>query len=142
MQMSEITRRVNDLLDGEILAPRQMRDLLDNAIDKINETLNTIYPTFSELPEGSLEYVCFPDRYIRTVVCLGAAVAFYMRDEEGGNPPQGYAMEFQAGLFRMLRDYIHMVPDIYKAPDTLGTVKHKMPAVTDEDDVNPHVFRF
>lgn len=142
MLLSELVKRINTRLDGENLRYEDMLEHLDAVIDNINETLNTVYPVFSDLPAGTLEYAYFPDRYIRSVVVVGAAMRFYITDEEGGNPPPGYTAEYQGALFRMLRDYLHLVPEEWKAVDTAGTVQFNLTGAESEDDVDPRVFRF
>ena len=122
MLVSRILQRINELLDGETLSYYELRPHIDSAIDDINQELNTIFPTFSDLPQGATEYNHIPDRYIRSVVCYGAAVHFYMMDEEGGNPPMGYTDKYRQNMFLMLRDYIHQIPEEYQAPSTQGTV--------------------
>lgn len=142
MLLSELVRRVNNRLDGENLRYEDMVEHLDAVVDNINETLNTVYPVFSDLPAGTLEYDYFPDRYLRSVVVVGAAMRFYITDEEGGNPPPGYTAEYQGALFRMLRDFLHLVPEEWKAVSTAGTVAFNLTGAESEDDVDPHVFRF
>lgn len=122
MQISAIVRRINELLAGEMLSFDEMKPYLDHVIDDINQQLNTIYPVFSELPSGTAVYDCFPDRYIRNVVCMGAALYFYMTDEEGSQAPMGYTASYQNALFLMLRDYVHMIPLKWQATTEAGTV--------------------
>ena len=127
MLLSAILQRTNDLLAGETLSYFELRPHFDSVIDDINQQLSTVFPNFTEVssvtPTGTLtEYVEIPDRYIRSVVCLGAAVHFYMSDEEGGQPPAGYMNKYRENLFYMLRDYLPLVPDSYKAVDTMGAL--------------------
>ncbi len=142
MLLTQIVKKINHRLDGETLPYRELVDHLDAVIDNINETLNTVYPVFSDLPEEATEYAYFPDRYIRSVVIPGAALRFYITDEEGGNPPPGYTVEYQGALFRMLRDFLHMVPDEWKTVDTAGTVIFRDTGAASEDDIDANVFRF
>lgn len=122
MLISKIIQGVNHKLAGEMLTKRELIPYLDQVIDDINTELNTIFPAFSELPEDALEYTCFPDRYIRNVVILGAAHYFYMTDEEGGLQDAGYYQEYKMHLFYMLRDYISLIPPEYRATTEQGKV--------------------
>lgn len=129
MLMSRILQQVNDLLAGETLSYLEMRPHLDATIDDINQQLATVFPSFSDLDSPS-SYEFFPDRYIRTVVCIGAAVRFYEMDEEGGQPPMGYLQRYRENLFFMLRDYLPQVPEEYIAPTHQGTVPLSLDGAT------------
>ena len=118
MTRQENQRRVNMLLAGEQLSITEMIPFLDQAIDDINSQLSSTYPAFSELDINFTEYRYFPERYMRSVVCLGAAVYFYKMDEEGGNAPPGYNYQYADALFHMLRDYASQVPDEYQQDNT------------------------
>ena len=122
MLLSKIIQRTNELLAGETLSYLELVPFFDHVIDDINQQLNTVFLAFSDLPNETTEYNLFPDRYLRSVLCVGAAMYFYMTDEEGGQAPPGYERKYQEGMFYMLRDYIHMVPELWKAVDTAGTV--------------------
>lgn len=122
MLISAIVKRVNELLAGETLSYRELIPHLDNAVDAINTQLNSIYPVFSELAADAVEYNLFPDKFIRTCICLGAACSFYKTDEEGGNAPMGYEMEYRYNLFIMLRDYVTQVPLEYEMDENAGRV--------------------
>jgi len=141
MLLSQIIERVNERLAGETLSYREMVKYLDMAVDDINQKLNTVYPVFGDLPVGTLDYGYFPDRYIRGVVCLGAAVHFYMMDEEGGTPPPGYQVQYEDNLFKMLRDYVHLVEDEYKTKTTAGTVSFNLTGANHVDDIDPRYGR-
>ena len=90
-------------------------------IDTINSTLSTKFPVFSEFTAAAYpqypNYNFFPDKYIRSVVCLGAARNFYMTDEEGALSVPAYEQQFQQNLFLMLRDYSELVPEEYRDYD-------------------------
>ena len=122
MLMTEILRRTNDLLAGETLSYLELRPHFDSVIDDINQQMNTTFPAFSELGNAPIEYTAFPDRYIRSVVCLGAAVYFYVTDEEGGQPPAGYATKYRENVFYMTRDYLPLVPEEYQGSTETGSV--------------------
>jgi hypothetical protein len=98
---------------------------LDFAIDEINDSLNSIYPTFSELlaenPEAK-EYAYFPDRYIRRAVISGAAWNYYVVDEEGLQTSLQYQVDFEKGKFIMQRDMLYNIPKEYQAPLSHGYV--------------------
>lgn len=114
MKISKIIERVNRLLAGEILPYNRLLPHLDEVIDDINSQLDSKFPAFSELQEGSVEYNYFPDKYIRSVVVKGAAFKFYCMDEEGALVAQEYGYEYKDALFIMLRDYLTSVPEEYK----------------------------
>ena len=122
MLIKDIVGRTNRLLDGELLSPDSLKLHFDSTIDAINAKLNTVYPVFSELPVGAQEYTAFPDKYIRSVLCVGAAYHFYLMDEEGSPAAQAYGDMFANGLFVMLRDTLYNIPAIYQAPAEQGAV--------------------
>ena len=126
MKISQIVKKVNEFLAGEQVVYSRMKLFLDEVIDDINIALNSKYPTFSDLGdhveyEGGVEYNFFPDSYIRSVVCKGAAAKFYTMDEEGSPTAEQYAREYATALFYMTRDYIEQVPEEFKA-DYTGSV--------------------
>ena len=120
MRISEIVKRTNEKLAGETLLYSQLQVYFDEVIDDINTKLNSKFPAFSEVFSANdlqqdLEYNYFPDKYIRTVVIIGAAYKFYCTDEEGIATAQQYAYDYNTNLFIMERDYSNLVPDEYKA---------------------------
>lgn len=125
MLLTDIQKQMNNTLAGETLTFKEMLPHLDFAIDEINETLNSVYPTFSELlskePEAK-EYALFPDRYIRRVVIPGAAWNYYVVDEEGLQTSMQYQIDFEKGKFTMQRDMLYNVPKEFQAPDTQGYI--------------------
>ncbi len=125
MLISKIREGINTRLAGERLTIRECIPYLDSVMDDINQKLNTIYPVFSELDDGTLEYQYFPDRYIRTVLLPGAAYYYYQADEEGVNNSQGYQQDYNDALFMMLRDFSHAVPEEYQDNDENGMVVHR-----------------
>lgn len=114
MLLRDIVNRVNTLLAGERHSLMELTPFLDSAIDNINSQLNSTFPAFSELPQGKAEYDYFPDRYIRSVVCVGAAWYYYTTDEEGISSAPQYQYDYDRGLFNMLRDYFNLVPEQYQ----------------------------
>lgn len=120
MRISEIVRRTNEKLAGETLMYTQLEMFFDEVIDDINAKLNSKFPTFSEVfsaetLSSDAEYNCFPDKYVRTVVVVGAAYKFYCTDEEGIATAQQYAFDYNTNLFLMERDYSDLVPEQYRA---------------------------
>lgn len=121
MELNAILKCVNDKLAGEQLPYESIRTHLDDVIDTINSTLSTKFPVFSEFTAAAYpqypNYNFFPDKYIRSVVCLGAARNFYLTDEEGALSVPAYEQQFQHNLFLMLRDYSALVPEEYRDYD-------------------------
>lgn len=128
MKIIDIVKLTNKYLAGEQLTYPKLLPFLDAVIDDINSELNATYPSFSSLAiEGELldkndYYDCFPDHYIRSVVCIGAASKFYTTDEEGIIASEGYEMMYRQNLFYMVRDYIEHVPAFYQS-DSKGGVR-------------------
>lgn len=103
---------------------------MDMVIDDINDSLNSIYPTFTDWEDFVEEwnnnpdnvanikdrtnYDVLPDKYLRKVVALGTALKFYERDEEGNAVAEGYQQRYQEALFKMQRDYHHLVPGVFR----------------------------
>ena len=125
MLLKDIQKQMNNTLAGETLTLNEMLQHLDFAIDEINDTLNSTYPTFSELldkePEAK-EYAFFPDRYIRRTVISGAAWNYYVVDEEGLQTSLQYQVDFEKGKFIMQRDMLGKVPTEYQASDAQGFI--------------------
>ena len=127
MKVIDIVKLSNKYLAGEQLTYSKLLPFLDAVIDDINNELNATYPSFSSLaidgqPSSSDVYDFFPDRYIRSVVCIGAASKFYTMDEEGIIASEGYEMTYQRNLFYMVRDYIEHVPEFFQS-DSKGGVR-------------------
>ena len=125
MKLVDIQKLMNNALTGETLTLKEMLPHLDFAIDEINDTLNSTYPTFSELlaeePEAT-EYSFFPDRYIRRTVISGAAWNYYVVDEEGLQTALQYQVDFEKGKFIMQRDMLYNIPTEHQAPVSQGYV--------------------
>lgn len=125
MKLVDIQKLMNNTLAGETLTLKEMLPHLDFAIDEINTTLNSCYPTFSEYIEAlpdALEYDVFPDVYIRRVVIPGAAWNYYVVDEEGLQTSIQYQADFERGKFVMQRDMLYNIPEQFRASNTRGFV--------------------
>lgn len=127
MTIDNIVKNINENLAGELLTFNNLNLFLDETIDDINAKLNSTYPSFSDFtyekyPDIYPNYNFFPDRYIREVVCKGAAYKFYVMDEEGIPTAQMYQYNYQDELFIMQRDYLEKVPEEYQADNT-GSVQ-------------------
>lgn len=128
MTIDNIVKTINDNLAGELLTFNNLKPLLDEVIDDINAKLDSTYPTFSDFtyenyPEVYPNYNFFPDRYIREVVCKGAAYKFYVVDEEGIPTAQQFQYNYTDQLFIMERDFLDKVPEEFQA-DNSGSVSH------------------
>ncbi len=126
MKVKDIVKLTNTYLTGEQLVYHKLVPYYDAVIDDINSALNSTFPTFSELEFDSLDsddsfYDYFPNKYIRSVVALGAAHKFYVMDEEGITYDETYEREYNMNLFYMIRDYIEQVPVEYQS-DSTGSV--------------------
>lgn len=114
MKLNDIVARINLLLAGERHTYLQLVDHLDSVIDDINSQLDSKFPAFSELEAGDVEYTAIPDRYIRSVICTGAAWYYFTTDEEGEVVAQQYMYNYERNLYMMIRDYITLVPLEYR----------------------------
>lgn len=128
MKVRDIVKLTNTYLAGEQLVYQKLIPFYDAVIDEINSRLNSTYPSFSSLEFTSLEgddavYDYFPDKYIRSVVALGAAHKFYEMDEEGVVYDTSYEQDYERNLFYMTRDYIDQVPEIFSS-DSPGSVEY------------------
>ena len=123
MLITNLLKTLNAKLAGEMLTILEAVPYLDNAIDEINQNLNSTFPAFSELPSYTIDYNYFPDRYIRSVLIPGAAWYYFTMDEEGISTANQYRMDFDKGLFYMVRDYLEQIPEEYQADTLQGTVK-------------------
>lgn len=124
----ELQQLINHSLAGEQLSFKEMIPHINYAIDAINTQLNTIYPTI-ELTSTDAGYEVFPDRYIRSVVVPGAVWHFYTVDEEGGMGGGQFQLDFQQGLFTMLRDFSGLIPEEYFADYKQGKVSFERDAL-------------
>jgi len=127
MKIIDIIKLTNKYLAGEQLTYPKLVPFFDAVIDDINSELNATFPSFASLaidrmPESNDVYDFFPDRYIRSVVCIGAASKFYTTDDEGIISAEGYEMTYRQNLFYMVRDYIEHVPPFFRS-DSSGSVR-------------------
>lgn len=129
MLIRQIKDRVNTRLAGEQLTYSQLLPYLDAVVDDINARLHAKFKIFSEVSTGNLdiEYAEFPDVYIRSVVCVGAAVRWYQDDEEGIATAESLLQEYRNNLFLMERDYGPLVPDEKKAINKSGFLEDHPP---------------
>lgn len=119
MRISEIVNRINEKLAGETLLYSQLEVFLDEVVDDINAKLNSKFPAFStvyttDALKNDVGYDYFPEKYIRTVVVIGAAYKYFCTDEEGLPTAQQYAFDYNTNLFVMERDYSALVPEEYR----------------------------
>jgi len=61
-------------------------------------------------PKDRTVYDVIPDKYLRSVVALGAALYFFENDEEGEQIALDYQQRYQQQLFYMVRDFHALVP--------------------------------
>jgi hypothetical protein len=135
MLLPQIVKTVNRYLAGEMLTFNNMVVYLDEVVDEINVKLSSTFPTLSEAIDAaiavagttvtlaSFDYAYFPDNYIRTVLCKGAAYKFFTQDEEGMPSAEKYGWEYTDALFYMQRDYISSVPVEYQSDTNASVVK-------------------
>lgn len=139
IEINKIVQRINSLLAGETLTFDQLKPHLDSVIDDINSRLNSTFPSFSEFQEdeygGTYNYDFFPEKYVRSVIAVGAAFYFYTTDEEGIESAVEYGRQYAQNLFYMERDYLDQVPEEYQAGD-VGSVHtqefYGLPAYIDD----------
>lgn len=129
MKRQTIVNGVNKYLADEMLRYDDIELFLDRTIDDINQDLNAKYPSFSELADSDIidadgSYNFFPDRYIRSVVIVGAAFYFYQADEEGEGVAGSYQQMYHEGRYKMTRDWLMEVPDQF-IDDKAGYVQFK-----------------
>lgn len=126
MNINKILNKINGLLAGELLSYSELEVHMDAVIDDINSKLSSKFPAFSEFTSADYpqypDYNLFPDRFIRSVVCLGAAYKFYLTDEEGALSAEAYNYAYKDNLFLMQRDYSEKVPEEYRDYEQ-GTLK-------------------
>jgi hypothetical protein len=124
MKLTDIKNLTNARLAGEQLTYSALVPYFDAVIDEINSKLHSCFKTFSEVNSTGLgnvtEYTEFPDKYIRTVVCVGAAAMWYTDDEEGIETATALHQQYINNLFIMMRDYGPLVPEDKKRKDKGG----------------------
>lgn len=129
MERDKIVQAVNDMLAGEMLTYDALKVHLDAVIDDINTSLCAKFPSFTEFTqayESFPNYNFIPDKYIRSVVVVGAAFKFFITDEEGIATAQQYGYTYQNNLFTMTRDYIDYVPEEFQEESTGGIASPKI----------------
>lgn len=122
MRVGQIVNLINKHLADEFCSVAELTNYMDRVIDDINTRLNSKFPTVSEViaAAGSTtdpDYNMFPDKYIRSVLVVGAAYKYYITDEEGNATAQQYGAEYNQNLFYMERDYSFSIPEIYRESD-------------------------
>lgn len=126
MHIANLVNLINHKLADELLSQTQLLMHMDSVIDDINAKLNTIFPTFSEViakeEVNNPDYQAIPDKYLRSVVVVGAAHKYYEVDEEGNASAQMFAQDYQQQLFYMLRDYSLSIPTEYRAEAVQGAI--------------------
>ena len=141
MKLTDIRNLTNSRLAGEQLTYSALLPYLDAVVDDINSKLHTKFATFTEINPtgvgGATDYTEFPDKYIRTVVCVGAAWRWYVDDEEGIDTAVSLKQQYDNNLFVMVRDYGPLVPEGKKADDNTGYLKD--PYSTATCSLNPEV---
>lgn len=139
MKLTDIKTLTNTRLAGEQLTYSALVPYFDAVVDEINEKMHACFKTFSEVnPTGFGEpsvYEEFPDKYIRTVVCLGAAAKWYVDDEEGIETATALKMQYDNNLFVMVRDYGPLIPDDKKRNDEGGFFRSS--CAYQEPSINP-----
>lgn len=122
MIIKTIKDLVNARLAGEQLTYSALKPYLDAVVDEINSSLHAEFKTFSEVSslDPQVDYAEFPDKYIRTVVVIGAAAKWYIDDEEGIETAQALMQQYKNNLFIMVRDYGPLVPEEKRANANTG----------------------
>ena len=119
MRVGQIVNLINKHLADEFCSVAELTSYMDRVIDDINTRLNSKFPTISEVIAAAgdttdPDYNMFPDKYIRSVLVVGAAYKYYITDEEGNVTAQQYGAEYNQNLFYMERDYSFSIPEIYR----------------------------
>ena len=122
MRVGQIVNLINKHLADEFCSVAELTNYMDRVIDDINTRLNSKFPTVSEVIASAgnttdPDYNMFPDKYIRSVLVVGAAYKYYITDEEGNATAQQYGAEYNQNLFYRERDYSFSIPEIYREAD-------------------------
>lgn len=146
MKVRDLVKLTNTYLTGEQLVYQKLVPFYDAVIDDINDRLSATYPSFSSLNFQKLDgddavYDYFPDKYLRSVVAIGAAHKFYVMDEEGVAYDQTFNEDYEKGLFYMTRDHIDHVPPIFQSDTTGGVLIHLDDDVSYDMPICPGVLR-
>lgn len=134
MLITKIYDRINrNYIISDHLGQVELEGYVDKVIDNINDRMQTKFPVISEwadyvnvyntsmadtegfIPLDPANYTAIPDKYIRSVILPGAAVAFYTTDEEGEQTSSRFFIEYEQNLGYMIRDYIVEVPEQYQS---------------------------
>lgn len=141
MKLTDIKNTTNTRLAGEQLTYSALVPYFDAVIYEINSKLHSCFKTFSEVnPTGIgsvTEYTEFPDNYIKTVVCVGAAAMWYTDDEEGIETATALHQQYTNNLFLMMRDYGPLVPEDKKRKDKGGFLTEQNSAYNNA--INPEI---
>lgn len=127
MKYTDLFALINEKLDGDRVTDVRLLKYVDEVIDDINEALSSVYPTFTEnksIPGYDGTYTLFPDKYLRSVVAVGAAYKYYITESEGDGVAGSYGSQYNAALFVMKRDFMESVPEIFQNL-TAGVLKLK-----------------
>ena len=126
MQYHKVINLISQHLGDDLITTAEMLGYIDRVIDDINTQLDANFPTFTDYQGGTyndfLDYTPIPDKYIRTVIVPGAALKYYITDEEGNQAAVKYEEDYRQGLFYMLRDYSQKVPVEYRNKDGEGGI--------------------
>lgn len=119
MRVGQIVKLINKHLGDEFCSVAELTDYMDRVIDDINTRLNSKFPTVGDMIASAggttdVDYNVFPDKYIRSVLVVGAAYKYYVTDEEGNVTAQQYGADYNQNLFYMERDYSFSIPEIYR----------------------------
>lgn len=141
MLIRSIKDLTNSRLAGEQLTYSQLLPYFDAVIDDINARLHTQFKVFSEVTttDTALEYDEFPNKYIRTVVCIGAAYKWYIDDEEGIATAEALGQEYQNNLFLMERDYGPLIPTEKRRDDKGGFFCDHTQTPSQQNSWNPDI---
>lgn len=131
---------VNARLAGEQLTYSTLKPYLDAVVDEINSKLHSKFKTFSEVSslDTNVDYNEFPDKYIRTVVAVGAAAKWYIDDEEGIETATALVQQYNNNLFIMMRDYGPLVPESKQADAHSGYLEDDTYS-KDAHGINPEI---
>lgn len=143
MKIRAIKDLVNARLAGEQLTYSTLRPYLDAVVDDINSKLHSKFKTFSEVSLLDIDVEFndsenpIPDKYIRTVIAVGAAAKWYIDDEEGIETATALVQQYNNNLFIMMRDFGPLVPPEFQASEATGYIPN--PCAADASGINPNI---
>lgn len=130
MNINKFYTYINDnYIISEHLRSTELQGYVDQAIDDINERLQSRFPLFADWADYVTEqnakhlndpsyvpldvetYTAIPAQYLRKVVAIGAAINFFTNDEEGEQVASKYYITYERNIMNMVRDYIDLVPE-------------------------------